>query len=100
MTQLHPLVHRRTGKVQRIYVKRSGLQAKLWFEESRYHTGMCEVRFKGHEGDFGGSRTNGEAAYISAARAALADVGLDMTTCTWNDIVERASATASRSQSF
>jgi hypothetical protein len=100
MTQLRPLIHKRTGKVHRIYVKRSGLHATLWFEESRYHPGMCDVRFKGHEGDFGGSRTNGEAAYIAEARAALTDLGLDMATCTWNDIVERAKTPASRSQSL
>jgi len=100
MTQLHPLVHKRSGKVFRIYVKRSGVYAKLWFEESRNYTGMCDVKFTGHEGDFSGSRTSGETAYIAEARAALADLGLDMATCTWNDIVERANAPASRSRSL
>jgi len=61
---------------------------------------MCEVRFEGNEGDLSESRTSGEAAHIAEARAALTEFGLDMTNCTWNDIVEKANAQAKGSWSL
>jgi hypothetical protein len=95
MTTLRTASDVKSGRVRRIYVRRSGLRGKVWFEESRYHHGMCEVR---HEGDCGETGDSGEAAHIAEARAALADMGLDMARCSWNDIVELANAPPSHWQ--
>jgi hypothetical protein len=100
VTILRPTVHHKTGKVGRVYVKRPGLHAKLWLEESRYHSGMCEVRFDGNAADFSETSNAGEAAHIAEARMALADLGLDMTRCTWDDIVVRATAPVSHARSL
>jgi hypothetical protein len=100
MTTLCPAVDAKSGKVRRVYVKRPGLSVKLWIEESRLHKGLCEVRFEGNEADFVESRASGEAAHIAEARAALAELGLDMTTCSWNEIVAEATAPASKGRSL
>jgi hypothetical protein len=100
MTTLRPAVDAKSGKIRRVYLKRPGLHVKLWIEESRLHKGLCEVRFEGNEADFVESRASGEAAHIAEARAALADLGLDMTTCSWNDVVAEASVPASRARTF
>jgi hypothetical protein len=88
MTCLKAASDVKSGKVRRVYVRRPGLRAKVWFEESRYHHGICEVRC---EGDCGVAGDSAELPHIAAARAALAEMGFDMARCTWRDIVELAS---------
>jgi hypothetical protein len=61
---------------------------------------MFEVRFDGNHADFSETSSGGEAAHVAEARMALADVGLDMTKCSWDDIVVRATAPVSHTRSL
>ncbi|HVC96078.1 MAG TPA: hypothetical protein VND64_20515 [Pirellulales bacterium] len=100
MTILRPYHDPKTGNVRRVYVRRPQLTAKLWFEKSKSWDAGFEVRFDSTRGQFSLDSTAGEATHVAEARAALGEAGLDMTTCTWNDIVERCKAQAPRSRSL
>jgi hypothetical protein len=78
-----------TSQVQRVYVERQGLQAKLWFEKT---ADGYRVRHQGDAADFSvySGAATGEAIHIHEAREALEDVGLDLNRCSWDDIVSKS----------
>jgi hypothetical protein len=94
MTTLHPYRDPKSGEIRRVYVRRPGLTARLWFQKSR--CSGFDVRFDTTRGDFSVICTPGDAAHVVEARAALADVGLELTRCTWTDIEERSRPRAAR----
>jgi len=100
MTILRPYHDPKTGNVRRVYVRRPQLTAKLWFEKSKLWDANFDVRFDSTRGSFSVDCAAGEATHVAEARAALSDVGLDMTSCSWNEIVERSIVRATRSQSL
>ncbi len=100
MTILRPYHDPKTGNVRRVYVRRPQLTAKLWFEKSKLWDANFDVRFDSTRGSFSVDCAAGDATHVVEARAALSEVGLDMTSCTWNDIVERSLARVPRPRSF
>lgn len=100
MTRLRPFIHSETGKVRRVYIQRSGLEAKLWFQKSKSPHATFDVRFEGDGAEFGVVPRPGEPIHLTTARAALDDLGLDMNTCTWQQIVDLAQAHVKQSRSF
>lgn len=90
MTKLTKWAIPSTGEVRRVYVERPGLKAKLWFEKSENPLATFGVHSYGNDADFSVVRVPGEPIHITEARAALADVQLDMNRCTWNEILAQA----------
>jgi hypothetical protein len=92
MTKLIRWSSQKTGQVRRVYIERTGLKLKLWIEKEEGSPGrLFAVHFYGNEADFSVQRVPGEAIQITEARAALADLGLDIKSCTWDEIVAKAS---------
>jgi hypothetical protein len=100
MTTLRPYNDPKSGKIRRVYVRRPGLKAYLWFEKSKLWEASFDVRFDATRGSFSVLPTSGEASHVAEARAALAEVGLDLTSCSWSDIVERAEHRSKGSQAL
>lgn len=90
MTRLTKWTHPKSGEVRRVYVEREGLKVKLWLEPAHSTSSACEVHFYGNETEFGRPTVDGEPLKLTVARQALADVGLDLTHCTWSDIVAKS----------
>jgi hypothetical protein len=91
MTKLNRWASPKTGQVGRIYVERKGLKAKLWFEKEESPFGSSfAVHYHGNESDFSVNRVPGEAVHITEARDALADLKLDIKSCTWDEIAAKA----------
>lgn len=100
MTQLRAWTHPKTGRVHRVYVKRPGLRGKIWFEKSKVWDTGFDVRVDNRDGSFSAVTMSGDAPHIVEARAALAELGLEMSNCTWSDIVEAARSERSASASL
>lgn len=90
MTRLTKWCSPRTGEVKRVNIERKGLKVKLWIERIPEAPSGFEVRYYGNEADFSVPRVPGEPPHVSEARAALAEVGLDLNRCSWDDIVAKA----------
>ena len=69
-----------------VRVKRSGLEAKLWFQKSG--SGF-NIRHYGCDDDFSVVGHPGEPIHLIEARQALEDVGLNIDKCSWDDIVSK-----------
>jgi hypothetical protein len=89
MTTLKKWSNPRTGEVRRVYVERSGLGGKLWLEPG---AGSIEVRHYGNEADFSSQRSGPEPPHVLAAKVALGELGLDLSRCSWEEIVAKAVA--------
>jgi len=86
-TKLKRTISPKTGRVRRVYVKRNGLKAKLWFQRT---TSGFQIRHFGSNADFSVSGHPGEPIHVAEARQALEDLGLDINCCSWDDIVAKS----------
>ncbi len=86
-TKLKKEVNSKTGKVSRVHILRHGLKAKLWIQEAERR---FDIRYQGQPEDFSVLPHTGEPLHFCEAREALHDVGLDINSCSWADIVAKA----------
>ncbi len=89
-TVLRKVVHPRTGRVRRVYIRRPRLRAKLWFEPDSHSPTKFVVKFQGDPDGFTVTRLPGEPIHMTEAREALLELGLDLEKCSWEDIVKAA----------
>ena len=89
-TVLRKVVHPRTGRVRRVFIRRPGLRAKLWFEPDAHSPSKFVVKFQGDPDAFTVTRLPGEPIHMTEAREALLELGLDLEKCSWEDIVKAA----------
>ncbi len=89
-TVLRKVVHPRTGHVRRVFIRRPGLRAKLWFEPDSHSPTKFVVKYQGDPDAFTVTRLPGEPIHMTEAREALLELGLDLEKCSWEDIVRAA----------
>ena len=86
-TKLKKEFNSKTGKVSRVHILRRGLKAKLWIQKAERR---FDIHYKGQRDEFSVLRHTGEPPHFCEAREALHDVGLDINSCSWDDIVAKA----------
>lgn len=78
------------GHVKRIYLKRPGLKAKVWFERSTTNPATFDIH---HSGDLQGytvTTLTNEPLHLVEAREGLSDLGLELGTCSWMQLAKKA----------
>ncbi len=78
------------GEAKRIYLRRSGLTAKVWFERSASSSSAFEIHHSGDLEGYSVSTLTNEPLHLIEAREGLHDLGLDIDACSWKQLLKIA----------
>lgn len=74
------------GYAKRIYLRRQGLTAKVWFEKSSSSPTAFDIHHSGDLQGYSVSTLTNEPLHLLEAREGLHDLGLDIDTCSWRQL--------------
>ncbi len=78
------------GNAKRIYLRRQGLSAKVWFEQSTTSQSTFEIHHSGDLQGYSVSTLTNEPLHLLEAREGLHDLGLDIDQCSWKQLLRIA----------
>lgn len=78
------------GDAKRIYLRRAGLTAKVWFERSSSSPSAFDIHHSGDMQGYSVSTLTNEPLHLVEAREGLHDLGLDIDACSWKQLLKLA----------
>ncbi|MDA7977391.1 MAG: hypothetical protein MPJ50_01320 [Pirellulales bacterium] len=78
------------GNARRVYLRRPGLTAKVWFERSTSSPNEFDVHHSGDIQGYSVSTLTNEPLHLVEAREGLHDLGMDIDTCSWRQLLKSA----------